>query len=55
MDVFVNVEIAWRAAHINMDPNSDSHSFIIQVDLTIKDATNVDKLCQMYEGWTPWT
>jgi hypothetical protein len=26
-----------------------------QVDMTIKDATNIDKLCEMYEGWTPWT
>ncbi len=25
-----------------------------QVDMTIKDATNVEKLCEMYEGWTPW-
>ena len=25
-----------------------------QVDMTIKDATNIDKLCEMYEGWTPW-
>ena len=25
-----------------------------QVDMTIKDATNIEKLCEMYEGWTPW-
>jgi len=25
-----------------------------QVALTIKDATSVEKLCEMYEGWTPW-
>jgi len=25
-----------------------------QVDLTIKEATSVDKLCHMYEGWTPY-
>ncbi|URD73045.1 PI3Kc [Musa troglodytarum] len=25
-----------------------------QVDLLLKQATNVDNLCNMYEGWTPW-
>jgi len=25
-----------------------------QVEQTIRDATNPDKLCAMYEGWTPW-
>ena len=25
-----------------------------QVDQTIRDATNTDRLCVMYEGWTPW-
>ncbi|EKX55373.1 hypothetical protein GUITHDRAFT_51733, partial [Guillardia theta CCMP2712] len=25
-----------------------------QVEMTIKEATNIDKLCEMYEGWTPW-
>ena len=25
-----------------------------QVDMTIKDATNIEKLCEMYEGWTPF-
>lgn len=25
-----------------------------QVDRLIKQATSVDNLCNMYEGWTPW-
>ena len=25
-----------------------------QVDHLIKQATSVDNLCNMYEGWTPW-
>lgn len=25
-----------------------------QVDHLIQQATNVDNLCNMYEGWTPW-
>eukprot|EP00112_Aurelia_sp_Birch-Aquarium-sp1_P013085 Seg2764.1 transcript_id=Seg2764.1/GoldUCD/mRNA.D3Y31 product="Serine/threonine-protein kinase SMG1" protein_id=Seg2764.1/GoldUCD/D3Y31 len=25
-----------------------------QVDHVIKEATNIDNLCQLYEGWTPW-
>ncbi|XP_074581436.1 uncharacterized protein LOC141837962 [Curcuma longa] len=25
-----------------------------QVDYLIKQATNIDNLCNMYEGWTPW-
>nr|XP_019702664.1 serine/threonine-protein kinase SMG1 isoform X2 [Elaeis guineensis] len=25
-----------------------------QVDFLVKQATNIDNLCNMYEGWTPW-
>lgn len=25
-----------------------------QVDYLLKQATSVDNLCNMYEGWTPW-
>lgn len=25
-----------------------------QVDFVIKDATNLDNLAQLYEGWTAW-
>ncbi|CAG8548131.1 1491_t:CDS:2 [Ambispora leptoticha] len=25
-----------------------------QVDKIIKQATDIDNLCVMYEGWTPW-
>lgn len=25
-----------------------------QVDYLLKQATSIDNLCNMYEGWTPW-
>lgn len=25
-----------------------------QVDFIIQEATSVDHLCELYEGWTPW-
>lgn len=25
-----------------------------QVDHLLKQATSIDNLCNMYEGWTPW-
>ena len=27
---------------------------VIQVDAIIEEATNVDNLALLYEGWTPW-
>ncbi|XP_050364402.1 uncharacterized protein LOC126783062 [Argentina anserina] len=35
---------------------SDDREFSIseQVDYLLKQATSVDNLCNMYEGWTPW-
>lgn len=29
-------------------------SFSSQVDFVIKEATNMDNLAQLYEGWTAW-
>lgn len=26
----------------------------LQVDFVIKEATNMDNLAQLYEGWTAW-
>ena len=26
----------------------------LQVDFIIQEATSVDHLCELYEGWTPW-
>lgn len=28
--------------------------FPLQVDFVIKEATNMDNLAQLYEGWTAW-
>lgn len=27
---------------------------LLQVDIVIKEATNMDNLAQLYEGWTAW-
>lgn len=27
---------------------------LLQVDFVIKEATNMDNLAQLYEGWTAW-
>lgn len=27
---------------------------LLQVDFVIKEATNLDNLAQLYEGWTAW-
>ncbi|XP_051146929.1 uncharacterized protein LOC127262327 isoform X2 [Andrographis paniculata] len=29
-------------------------SIVEQVDFLLRQATNIDNLCNMYEGWTPW-
>jgi len=41
---------------INAGPSLDFREIgtAEQVDYLLKQATSVDNLCNMYEGWTPW-
>lgn len=38
------------------EPSSEHRSLDVEqhVDQLIKQATSLDNLCQMYEGWTAW-
>ena len=31
-----------------------SNTLLLQVKYVIDEATSLDNLCQLYEGWTPW-
>ena len=33
---------------------NQSNTLLLQVKYVIDEATSLDNLCQLYEGWTPW-
>ncbi|CAL4069482.1 unnamed protein product, partial [Meganyctiphanes norvegica] len=48
----------WRRVKVklegrDLDPNKKA-TVAEQIDYTIKEATNIDNLSTLYEGWTPW-
>lgn len=48
----------WKRVKMKLDgrdPDSGKRSTVAdQVDYTIKEATRLENLALLYEGWTPW-
>ncbi|KAK7072546.1 Serine/threonine-protein kinase smg1 [Halocaridina rubra] len=48
----------WRRVKVKLegrDPDASRRASVAeQVDYTIREATNLDNLATLYEGWTPW-